>query len=67
MRYEINYAKYVGECIRNARIASRMSKREFAGILGTNNSGLARIERGRIEIPPHRLTGLIFNGIMESL
>jgi transcriptional regulator with XRE-family HTH domain len=67
MRHKINYGKYVGECIRSARIASRMSKREFAKLLGTTNIGLTRIERGHIEIPPQRLTRLIFNGVMKSL
>jgi transcriptional regulator with XRE-family HTH domain len=67
MRYEINYGKYVGECIRNARVLMRMSKREFASILGITHRTLARVERGHIEIPPQRLTELIFDGIMESL
>jgi transcriptional regulator with XRE-family HTH domain len=64
MQQEINYGKYVGECIKQARLMSKMSKRSFASQLGVRHNDLARIERGKIEIPFGRLSRIFYWGIV---
>ncbi|MDR1696623.1 MAG: helix-turn-helix domain-containing protein [Rickettsiales bacterium] len=61
----MDYGKYVGKCIRAARLQSQISKKSMERRLGICHRALNTIERGEIEIPPQRLTQIIYHGIMN--